>query len=198
VAVEAIHLSSEGLTPAASYLEGERLYLRPVRDTDANERYLRWIRDPDVTRYLECRFSRTSRKDLRKYVADTNADPNTAFLAIVLRESDRHLGNIKLSSINRIHGTAELGLMIGEKDCWNKGYATEAIRLVKAYAFDVLGLHKLTAGCYDANPASARAFLKAGFVREGLRREQFEYEGRRVGQILLGAARKDICPANEE
>src|SRR5262249_15636771 len=151
-----------------------------------------------VTRYLECRFAPCTPGDLGQYVAGVSADPNAVFFAIVLKEMERHVGNIKLASINRTHGTAEVGLMIGEKDCWNKGYAMEAIRLVTAYAFDVLGLHKLTAGCYDVNPASARAFLKAGWVREGLRSEQFECEGRRVGQILLGAAREPLLSAFEE
>lgn len=176
-------------------LRGQRLYLRPIQVADVNERYRRWMRDPDVTRYLECRFSNNSLDDLRTYVAELTNDPNARLLAIVLDENDRHVGNIKLAGINRIHGTAEVGLMLGEKDCWNKGYATEAIRLAMAYAFNELGLHKLTAGCYDVNPASARAFIKAGFVPEGLRREQFKCEGRRVGQILLGATRKDFSSA---
>src|SRR5262249_40163902 len=143
--------------------------------------YLCWMRDPDVTRYLECRFTYCTLDDLRRFVAEVSTDQNALFLAIVLKQDDRHVGNLKLAAINRLHGSAEIGLLIGEKNCWNKGYATEAIRLVMAHAFSELGLHKLTAGCYDVNPASARAFLRAGFVREGLRREQFECEGRRVG-----------------
>jgi RimJ/RimL family protein N-acetyltransferase len=179
-------------------LVADRLYLRPVRDSDANDRYLGWLHDPDVARYLECRFAPCNFDELRRFVADVSTDPNARFLAIILKQDDRYVGNIKLAAINRIHGTAEVGLMIGEKDCWNKGYATEAIRLMVSYAFGGLGLHKLTAGCYDVNPASARAFLKAGFVREGLRREQFACDGLRVGQILLGATRKDSSPVTVE
>jgi RimJ/RimL family protein N-acetyltransferase len=190
---EEVRLGSPGLRIA-----GERIYLRPVLESDVSERYLCWMRDPDVTRYLECRFTSCTLDDLRRFVAEANADPDALFLAIVLKKHDRHVGNLKLAALNRIHGSAEIGLLIGEKNCWNEGYATEAIRLVMAHAFSELGLHKLTAGCYDVNPASARAFLRAGFVREGLRREQFECEGRRVGQILLGATRKDFCPVIEE
>lgn len=173
------------------FLEGKRIYLREVRPSDVNERYYRWMNDPEITRFLESRFAPNAIENLRDYVAGKLGDRDNIFLAIVLKEEDRHIGNIKLGPIQWIHRLADIGLLIGEKDYWGKGYATEAIQLVSDYAFNVLNLHKVAAGCYGPNEGSARAFQKAGFVVEGVRKEQFYTNGSYVDDILLGLIRPD-------
>ena len=174
---------------ANHFIKGERIYLREVRPSDVNENYYRWMNDPEVTRYLESRFYPNSMEGLREYVAGKLGDRDNVFLAIVLKDGDRHIGNIKLGPINWIHRLADVGILIGEKDCWGKGYATEAIRLVVDYAFRELNLHKVTAGCYDANQGSVRAFLKAGFTQEGVRKSQVYCDGQYVDTILMGIIR---------
>ena len=58
-----------------------------------------------------------------------------------------------------------LGIIIGERDCWGKGLATEAISLVTEYAFEFLNLNRVGAGCYEGNTASLKTFEKAGFKK---------------------------------
>lgn len=168
------------------FIEGERLYLRGVTADDVNETYLRWMHDPEVMQYLESRFQPHSLSSLHEFVTQMQHDRDQLFLAIVLKDKDRHIGNIKLGPINWIHRFADIGLLIGEKDCWGKGYATEAIQLLTQYAFNALNLHHLTAGCYATNMGSARAFLKAGWVEEGRRKSYFYSAGKYVDEILLG------------
>lgn len=175
--------------PFRPFLEGERLYLREVRPSDVGEAYYRWVNDPEVTHGLESRFYPNSMESLREYVAAKTNDRNNVFLAIVLKDGDRHIGNIKLGPINWIHRLADIGLMIGEKDCWERGYGTEAIQVLARYAFEILNLHKLTAGCYGTNPQSGRAFEKAGFTREGIRRQHCFSNGSYVDVVLFGRLR---------
>jgi len=171
------------------FIEGDHIYLREVRPSDVNEDYYYWMNDPEVTQYLESRFYPNSLEGLRDYVASKLGDRNNVFLAIVLKEGDRHIGNIKLGPINWIHRFADLGIMIGDKSNWRKGYATEAIRSLVGYAFRKLNLHKVTAGCYANNQGSLRAFEKAGFEMEGVRKEQFSWNGQYVDSVLLGIVR---------
>lgn len=179
-------------TDSAHYfIEGKRIYLREVRPSDVNERYYRWLNDPEVTRFLESRYFPNSVEQIRDFVAGKLGDRDNVFLAVVLKEEDRHIGNIKLGPIQWIHRLADIGLLIGEKDCWGQGYATEAIQLFSDYAFNVLNLHKVTAGCYAPNEGSARAFRKAGFAVEGIRKDQFYSNGAYVDEILLGLIRPD-------
>ncbi|MBV8277410.1 MAG: GNAT family N-acetyltransferase, partial [Verrucomicrobia bacterium] len=60
----------------------------------------------------------------------------------------------------------EISVLIGATDCWGKGYATAAIRMLSDYALKVLALRKVYAGAYSSNIGSIRAFEKAGFKIE--------------------------------
>jgi RimJ/RimL family protein N-acetyltransferase len=173
-------------------VRGERIYLREMQLSDATEQYHRWMNDPDVIRFLESRFHPPSVDNLRETVALYAADPKTLFLAIVTTDTERHIGNIKIGPIDAHHGVAEVGLIVGEKECWGKGFATEAIRLVMQLAFAQLGLRRLTAGAYASNIASIRAFEKAGFSREGLRRRHYLCDGEYVDGVLMGVLRDEI------
>lgn len=152
---------------------------------DADGNYLRWMNDPVITRFLETKAGTHTSASLRDYLAQTLGSQNI-FLAIMQTADNRHIGNIKLGPINRRHLLGDIGIIVGEQDCWGKGVATEAIALLKDYAFKVAGLHKLTASCYADNAGSAKAFERAGFVVEAIRKEHFRSAGRWVDGLFLG------------
>jgi len=182
--------TSEDLTP---FVRGERIYLREVLQSDVNENYHRWMNDPEVTRYLETRFYPNTKEILKKYVQAKVADRDNVFLAIVLKENHRHIGNIKLGPINWVHRSADIGIIIGEKDCWGEGYACEAISLIVDYAFKKLNLNKLGAGCYNSNKASLQIFQKNGFEIEGVRKQHVFCDGKYEDYILLGLTNPTTC-----
>ena len=174
----------------ATPLVSERLVLRTLTAADATERYLGWMRDPQVTRFLESRLVDHDLASLAAYIAECNDSAASLLLAICLADGT-HIGNIKLGPIDRYHEHAAVGLMIGERDMWGRGYATEAIAALTAYAFGDIGLQKLYAGCYASNVGSARAFLKAGWVEEGRNRSHWRSDGGREDNIQLGITRSD-------
>ena len=173
------------------FIEGDKIYLREVRLSDVNERYYFWMNDPDVVDFLEVRFFPNSEEHIASYVKTMGEDPDSLFMAIILKERDEHLGNIKIGPINWIHRFADLSLFIGEKKYWGKGLASEAIRLAVDHAFNTLNLHKVTAGVYAENIGSLRAFKKAKFLKEGLRKCHRFYRGRYVDEVCLGIVRPE-------
>ena len=168
------------------FLSGERIYLREVRLSDVNEDYYSWMNAPEITQYLESRFTPYSMTSLEEYVESKLVSKDEIFLAVVRRENDKHIGNIKLGPINWIHRIGDIGILIGDKGSWGQGFGSEAVILVAQYAFNTLNLHKVTAGCYEMNKGAIRAFEKAGFVVEGVRKSHCFCQGKYVDTILLG------------
>jgi ribosomal-protein-alanine N-acetyltransferase len=161
--------------------------LRVLSRGDVTNRYLSWLSDPEVLRYLELRFSPPQTLvDLDSFVNTVNASNNSLMLGIFLNSDKIHIGNIKLGPIDRNHSTGDIGLLIGDRVHWGKGFASKAIKLLSDYAFEELGLIKLTAGCYGSNEGSRRAFLNVGFVEEGRRIAQHCLDGHREDAVLLG------------
>lgn len=178
-----------GLAKLKAVLSSKRIYLRTIELDDLNTNYLNWLNCEEVNSYLETRFQPQSSQSIREYWERLNKDQNSHWLGICLHESQQHIGNIKLGPINWIHRRADISLFIGEKKCWGLGYATESIKLIKDWSFANLGLEKLTAGMYECNKASTRAFEKNGFEIEGILKDEAYFKGNRVNIIRMGLSK---------
>ncbi len=186
------------------FLIGSQLYLRRVEDSDLNDTYLGWLNDPVVTRYLETGKFPTTLGSLRAFWDNFQKSPTDLLFAIVLPaadggpKADRHIGNVTLNHVNWIHRTADTGLMIGEKDCWGKGYAYQAWRLLIDYAFIRLGLRKIIAGAVIDNGASLATLKKLGFQVEGTFRKEYLVEGRLRDGLRLGVFEDEFRSATTQ
>ena len=168
-------------------LQTKRLNLRMMSASDANDDYLGWIHDPAVNQFLEIRHSLpASTHELVGFIECVNNSPDSLLLGIFLRESSRHIGNIKISPVITRHARAELGYLIGDRNSWGKGYASEAIREVARYGIEELGMAKITAGIYETNIGSARTLLKAGFSLEATIPSHVICDDRRIASQLYG------------
>ncbi|GCE11689.1 GNAT family N-acetyltransferase [Tengunoibacter tsumagoiensis] len=104
---------------------------------------------------------------------------------IYARTTLQPLGVVELRHIN-LHGrTATMGIGIGEKDYWSKGYGTEAILLILDYGFTVLGLHNIDLTTYAYNDRATGAYLKAGFKLIGRRREAHRWGGKIYDELHM-------------
>jgi len=168
------------------FIEGGQIYLREVRSDDVNQNYYKWMNDNEITRYTESRYYPYSMEQLQAFVSSLDGKRDDVFLAIIEKSTDKHVGNIKLGSIDWIHRRANIGVIIGEKACWGKGYASEAIALLSSYAFNKLNLYKVWSGCYANNTGSIKAFKKAGFKEEGVQKRHYYYAGEYIDVVLLG------------
>lgn len=142
-------------------IEGERIYLRPLKEEDASEDYCSWINNMEVNKYIDSK--ETTIEELKKYINKRWYDPNCLFLGIFLKNKDRHIGNVKLEPIDFEKRKATLGILIGEKEYWNKGYATETLKTLTSYAFNNLRLNEINLGVYKENIGAIKAYEKTGF-----------------------------------
>lgn len=168
------------------HIESVRLIMRPMLAQDAHGPYLAWMSDPEVLKHLEARHAIHTAESLTRYIAEMSNRTDTLFLAIVEKSSGRHIGNIKLGLIDADQKRAEMGIMLGAKDVWGRGYGSEAIAALCDHAFRIIGLHRVQAGCYADNEGSRRAFIKAGFAQEGRLRDYWLIESGWQDQLILG------------
>lgn len=173
-------------------LESDRLLLRPIQISDCGERYLSWLQNPIINRYLETRWSEQTLESIRDFVESKIRSDSEVLFAMIERESNEHIGNIKIGPVNSHHLFADVSYFIGEQSCWGKGYATEAIRAVTRFGFEKLGLYKVQAGVYEANIGSIKALKKVGFVQEGCLRKQLLSDGSREDHLLFGIFRDEV------
>jgi RimJ/RimL family protein N-acetyltransferase len=155
------------------YIEGPRVTLAPPIAAYIPD-YLRWFSNPRVTRYLKVR-NPPSLEQEQQFLAHKAGDPNSVLWAILLGE--RLIGGTGIDAIDWRNRTAKTGIVIGERDCWGQGYATEVMRLRTAYAFDELGLETLTTLVYAPNEASRRALLSVGYREVGWLHRHVYLEG---------------------
>ena len=153
---------------AQPLVTGKKVYLRCMEESDVEGSYLDWLNDEEVTRYLTgARDSPATREYLLAYIRSMVQSDKDILVAIHDVESREFIGTLHFGPIDWTNRTADLGIMIGNKRYWGKGYGTEAITLVSDYAFKTLNLQKITAGIVAINQASIKAYNKAGFEIEG-------------------------------
>jgi RimJ/RimL family protein N-acetyltransferase len=184
-------LKTEKEDTVIAFLTGEKIYLREIKPSDVSEtsNYYRWLNDPEVTRYYQpYGIFPLSVEKLLERVTGAIKNPDIVPLAIMLPadgEEPVHIGAIQLGPINWLNRFAEIGYSV-DRPYWGKGYGTEAVKLMRDYAFNKLNLHKLTAGAYAVNKGSIRILEKAGFIFEGTRTSMILLDGVYTDTVLLG------------
>ena len=163
------------------------LYLKTLRISCASIKYLTWMNDPELVKYLDARFNPPKNlKDIKNFISECVKSSDKLLMGIFLEKNQRHIGNTKLGSININQKNADVGFFIGDVKERGKGYATKAIDLLCNYAFNIIGLKKITAGTYAENIASQKALLNAGFVQEGVLRSHLSWNGKRQDGYIFG------------
>lgn len=139
----------------------KKLDLRRLCKADINQTYLGWLNDAEVTRYLTTKSSTI--EQLNAFYWQVANSTNNVIFAIIDIKTGKHIGNIKIGSIDWEDKVADIGIMIGDKNYWNQGYGTEAISMATKYAIHSLFLTAFFAGIADENIGSIKAFTKAGY-----------------------------------
>lgn len=174
-----------------SFLRGAKIYLRPLQRADLNEKYLGWLNDAEVTRYLETGAFPTTMQDLEKYYQGVTGSRSEVIFAIADSKTQRHIGNVKLGPINWVHRRAMFGIMIGEKDCWGKGIGEEVTRLVVGYGFSRLNLNRIGLAVFAEHEAAIRCYQAVGFKIEGKFREEMFCKGAYKDRLWMGLLRSE-------
>lgn len=141
-------------------IETERLLLRNLKPEDVSIDYVNWLNDPEVNRYLSCAGKQQTLETCRDYVRSYPG----VLIGIFLKDDNRHIGNLTLSTVDWQKKEAALGISIGRKECMGKGLGKEALKAIVEDCFRHLGLDRVYAGVHVANTASRNLFTACGFA----------------------------------
>lgn len=166
------------------------IYLRSLCENDLDGSWYHWFNDPEITRFQDKGFFPNNLRKQTKYYEKIVDSTEDVVLAMVDASDEVHFGNSGLHSINWIHRTATLGIVIGLKEYQGKGYGKLAWQGLTDYGFHVLGLEKINATIFEGNESSKKCAESAGFAIEGRLESQFYKAGTRHHALLYGLTRE--------
>src|SRR5437762_2899726 len=122
-------------------LESTRLRIEPFSNANLTDRYVAWLNDPEVVRFSQQRHRTHTTETCRAYLASFDRTPHY-FWAILSRDSTLgHIGNIN-AYVDLHNKTADVGIIIGERAVWGRGYGGEAWQAVCRFLLDEGGIRK--------------------------------------------------------
>jgi len=176
-------------------IETPRLLLRPLQSEDVTDEYVAGLNDPAVNEFLVgAKQSAQTRASVTTYVEHNARDPQAVLFGLFLRQDSRLIGTVRLHGVEPVHGTGTIGVAVFLRDLWGRGYSSEAIAAVSDWALQHLPMRYLEASCYEANPASLRAFVKAGFQVAARFEDKYLLNGRPAPVLYV----KRVRPAEAE
>jgi len=149
----------------AIILESERLILKPLGLPFLSQKYVNWMNDSDVNKFLSSGGGYSLDK-LQIFLTEVEKK-DILFWAICIKNESKHIGNIKIDPVEIKHGICEYGIMMGDKNEWGKGFAKEASKLVIEFCFKSLNLRKMNLGVIESNKRAVKLYEKLDFVSEG-------------------------------
>jgi len=181
-------------------LRGKNIRLAAQDMDQASKPYFEWVQDAEYQRLVEGDVPvplsphGTRESNEQGWPED---DPHNVMFLIRTNEDDRIIGFANLDYIDWQNGDSYMGIGIGDKAYWSRGYGTEAMNILLRYAFTELNLYRLSLTVFEYNERAIRMYQKCGFKIEGISRAHLYREGRRWDLVSMGILREEWLALND-
>ncbi len=165
---------------------GSKIILRDKKLADALDDYT-WRTDPELA-HLDAAplLTTTFQEYLSDYTSQLRYSPSTRHQFAIETLVGKHIGICVYYGVNKTKGEAELGIMIGNRGCWDKGYGADAVTTLVSYIFHQTNLQRIYLKTLDSNSRAQRCFQKCGFTPYGhLAKDRFSF-------VLMEIHRKQL------
>jgi len=177
-------------------IKGKLVNLRAVEKKDLEE-IMKWVNDREITKYLVAFLYPVSRVEEEKFLERAMSHNDTEKTLVIETKEGIYIGQIGLHKIDWKNRNAELGIVIGNKEYWGKGYGTDAIEVLLNHAFNQMNLFKVYLRVFEYNKRGIRCYEKCGFKEEGRLRKNHFYNGEYYDEIIMGILKNEFIKINE-
>lgn len=160
-------------------IRGVKVKLHSFTEADLTPAYVGWLNDPEVVRFSNQRFQTHDLNSCRSYFASFDRSAN--LFVSIKRLDGQAIGTMSVYR-SLAHGTADVGIMIGERSAWGGGFGQDAWDTLLRWLLNQPDLRKVTAGTLGCN----KGMLKL------MERSEMSLEGTRLAQELVDGKPQDI------
>lgn len=180
-----------------SHFAGARIRLTATRPEDVHT-WARWYESSEFTHLFDSRpaFPRTIAQ-MMVWVDEHKREKDDYLFAVRPVSSEEMIGFVGLDGIHWHHRVGWLSIAIGDPANRGRGYGTEAMRLILAFAFDEINLHRVQLTVFSYNTTAIALYERLGFVREGVQRESLLRGGRHYHTLMYGLLRREWLAVQE-
>ncbi len=172
------------------FIVGKKIYLRGLDRGDLSN-LVGWMNDSEVTHFLFMGERPANLEVLAEQWEKNVRNLNEVTFAVIDKKNNRMVGWGGLYVINWSSRTAEYRVFIGAKNYWNKGYGTEIAKLIVQYGFEKLNLNKVWLGVNTEHKGGFYSYQKAGFVKEGVLRQEIFRNNRYYDAVRMSILRSE-------
>ncbi len=167
------------------FLKGKKVHLRGLSHSDLSGNYVNWLNDSEVCEYNNHHRFAYSKVQAEEFINSTN-NKLELVLAICDNKTEAHIGNISLQKIDWISRNAEFAILLGEKDYWGKGVATEAAQMIISHGFSELNLARIYCGTSVENTGMQKLANALNMSHEGAREKALFKHGAYIDILEYG------------
>ncbi|SKC82182.1 GNAT family N-acetyltransferase [Maledivibacter halophilus] len=170
---------------------GQKVRLREYRKEDI-EKAQKYMNDPEMRRLLHPGIPYLyTFEDEEKWFNELSANKDVYNFAIETIKDKKYIGGCGLNKIDWKNSVAVVGIFIGDKEYWGKGYGTDAMKILIKFVFEQMNINKIKLNVFSFNQRAIKSYEKCGFRKEGILRQEIYRDGRYYDDIIMGILREE-------
>lgn len=170
---------------------GEKVCLRAYKEEDIQVA-TSFINDKELKKFLVTNVPfPTSSWEEEEWVKSQRSNKNGEYnFAIEDIKTKKYIGGCGIQNVNWLARVATVGIMIGNKDYWGKGYGTDAMKVLMKFIFEDMNIRKIRLSTFSFNLRAQKSYEKCGFQVEGILKDEIFKEGKYYDEIIMSAFNK--------
>jgi RimJ/RimL family protein N-acetyltransferase len=161
-----------------------KIFIRPLNKNDLNQTII-WLKDPEINKFLSAAFEDLDLKKELEWFNEMSSSLIDFIFALEDKKNKKYIGTCGLHKVDWENKTCEFGIVIGDKEYWDKRFGTDAINGILKIAFKKLNLLKIKLFVYEYNMRAINAYKKCGFEVKEILKDDHLYGNCRWDTIVM-------------